>query len=75
MAASLLPSAILCTWALIVFLTGFTMSGFVNRYQSTSAHLESVGIVPPGFGVVPAVLSLLGAGIAEVSTRKFPPLA
>jgi hypothetical protein len=75
MAASLLPSAILCTLALIVFLTGFTMSGFVNPYQSASAHLESLGIVPPGFGVIPAVLSLLGARIAEVSTRKFSRLA
>ena len=75
LAASLLPSAMLCTLALIVFLIGFTMSGFVNRYPSDSAHLESLGIVPPGFGVVPAVLSLLGAGIAEVSIRKFGRLA
>ena len=75
MAASLLPSAILCTLVLMFFVVGFTMSGFVNHYQLVSAHLESLGIVPPGFGVIPAAFSLLGAGIAEVSTRKFRRLA
>jgi hypothetical protein len=66
MAASLLPSATLCTLVLMSFVVGFTMSGFVNHYQLVSAHLESLGIVPPAFGVIPAVFSLLGAGIAEV---------
>ena len=75
MAASLLPSAILCTLMLMIFVVGFTMSGFVNHYQSASARLESLGIVPPAFGVMPAALSLLGAGIAEVSTKKFRRLA
>jgi hypothetical protein len=42
----------------------------VNHYQLVSARLESLGIVPPGFGLVPAVFSLLGAGIAEVSTKR-----
>jgi hypothetical protein len=68
-AASLLPSAILCTLVLMIFVVGFTMSGLVNHYQLVSARLESLGIVPPGFGLVPAVFSLLGAGIAEVSTK------
>ena len=69
MAASLLPSAILCSLVLLIFVVGFTMSGFVNHYQLVSARLESLGIVPPGFGLVPAAFSLLGAGIAEVSTK------
>lgn len=71
MAASLLPSAILCTFALMIFIVGFTMSGFVHHYQLAAARLESLGLVPPGFAVIPAALSLLGAGIAEVSARKF----
>ena len=75
MAASLLPSAVLCTLALIMFVVGFTMSGFVNPYQSASASLESLGIVPPGFGVIPAAFSLLGAGIAEAGNKKFRRLA
>lgn len=70
MAASLLPSAILCSLVLLIFVVGFTMSGFVNHYQLVSARLESLGIVPPGFGLVPAVFSLLGAGIAEVSAKR-----
>ena len=69
-AASLLPSATLCTLVLLSFVVGFTMSGFVNHYQSISARLETLGIVPPGFGAIPAVFSLLGAGIAEVSSKK-----
>jgi hypothetical protein len=36
-----------------------------------SARLESLGIVPPGFGLIPAAFSLLGAGIAEVRTKEF----
>ena len=75
MAASLLPSAILCTLVLMIFVVGFTMSGFVNHYQLVSARLELMGLVPPGFGIIPAGFSLLGAGIAEVSTKKFRRLA
>ena len=75
MAATLLPSAILCTLVLLIFVFGFTMSGFVNHYQLVSARLESLGIVPPGFGLIPAAFSLLGAGIAEISTKKFRRLA
>jgi hypothetical protein len=69
-AASLLPSATLCALVLLIFVVGFTTSGFVNHYQVVSARLESLGVVPPGFGLIPAAFSLLGAGIAEVSTRK-----
>jgi hypothetical protein len=74
-AASLLPSAILGTLVVMIFVVGFAMSGLVNHYQLVSARLESLGIVPPGFGLVPAAFSLLGAGIAEVSTKKFRRLA
>lgn len=70
-AASLFPIAILSAVVLIMFVVGFTMSGFVNHYQMASARLESMGIVPPGFAVIPAAVSLLGAGIAEVNTRRF----
>jgi len=70
MVASQLPSAILCTLVLLIFIAGFTMSGFVNHYQLVSAHLESLGIVPPGFGLIPAAFSLLGAGIAEIGSKK-----
>ena len=70
-AASLLPSAILGTLILLIFVVGFTLSGLVNHYQLVSGRLESLGLVPPGFVVMPAALSLLGAGIAEVSTKKF----
>jgi hypothetical protein len=70
-AASQLPSAILGTLVLLMFAIGFTISGLVNHHQSASAGLESLGIVPPGFVLVPAAFSLLGAAIAEVSTRKF----
>jgi hypothetical protein len=55
----------------MIFIVGFTMSGFVHHYQLAAARLESLGLVPPGFAVIPAALSLLGAGIAEVSARKF----
>ncbi len=75
MAASLLASTILRTLVLMMFVVGFTMSGFLNHYQLASASLESLGIVPPGFGVIPAVVSLLGAGITEVGTKKFRRLA
>ena len=68
MAAILLPSAILGTLVVMTFVVGFTMSGLVNHYQLVSTRLESLGIVPPGFGLVPAAFSMLGAGIAEVST-------
>jgi hypothetical protein len=75
MAASLLPSAIMCTLILLIFVIGFTLSGFVNHYQLVSARVESLGIVPPGFAAIPAAFSLLGAGIAEVSTKKSGRLA
>lgn len=74
-AASLLPSAILGTAVVLIFVVGFTISGFVNHYQLVFARLESLGLVPPGFALIPAVFSLLGAGIAEVSTKEFPRLA
>jgi hypothetical protein len=70
MAAALLPSAILGTSVLMIFVVGFTMSGFVNNYQLVSARLESLGIVPPGFVLIPAAFSVLGVGIAEISTKK-----
>jgi hypothetical protein len=72
---SLLPSAILGTLAVLIFAVGFTISGLVNHYQSGSAHLESLALVPPGFALIPAAFSLLGAGIAEVSAKKFRPQA
>jgi hypothetical protein len=59
-AASLLPSAILGISVVLTFAVGFTMSGSVNHYWWGSARLESLGIVPPGFGLVPAAFSLLG---------------
>jgi hypothetical protein len=74
MAASLVPSAILCTLVLMIFAVGFTMSGYVNHHQLVAARLEGLGIVPPGFGLIPAVFSLLGVGIAEV-INKFHRLA
>jgi hypothetical protein len=74
-AASLLPSAILGAFVVLIFVVGFTISGFVNHYQLVSARLESLGLVPPGFALIPAVFSLLGAGIAEVSAKKFCRLA
>jgi hypothetical protein len=69
-AASLLPSAILGIFVVLIFAVGFTMSASVNHYWWGSARLESLGIVPPGFGLVPAAFSLLGAGIAEVSAKN-----
>ena len=74
-AASLLPSAILGTSVLLIFVVGFTISGFVNHYQLVSARLESLGLVPPGFVLIPAAFSLLGAGASDVSTMKFRRLA
>jgi hypothetical protein len=74
-AASLLPSAILCTLVLLFFVVGFTISGWVNHYQLAFARLESLGLVPPGFALMPAAFSLLGAGIAEGRTKKFRRLA
>jgi hypothetical protein len=71
MAASLVPSAILGASILLIFAAGFTISGLVNHYQLVSTRLESLGLVPPGFVSIPAAFSLLGAGIAEVSTKKF----
>jgi len=70
MAAVLFPSAILGTSVLMIFVVGFTISGFVNHYQLVFARLESLGIEPPGFGLIPAAFSLLGAGIAEIGTKK-----
>lgn len=70
-AASLFPSAIMGTFMLLIFVVGFTLSGLVNHYWWVSARLESLGLVPPGFVVIPAAFSLLGAGIAEVSAKKF----
>jgi hypothetical protein len=70
-AASLLPSAILGTFVVLIFVVGFTISGLVNHYQLVSVRLESLGLVPPGFALIPAAFSLLGAGIAEVSNKKF----
>jgi hypothetical protein len=75
MAASQLPSAILCTLVLLLFVVGFAASGLVNHYQSVSARVESLGLVPPGFGLIPAAFSLLGVVIAEVSTKKFRRIA
>jgi len=62
------------TFAVLIFVIGYTISGFVNPYQLISARLESLGLVPPGFALVPLAFSLLGAGITEVS-RKFRRLA
>jgi hypothetical protein len=75
MAESLFPSAIMCTLVLLIFVAGVTLSGLVNHYQLVSARVESLGIVPPGFAVIPAAFSLLGAGIAELSTKKTGHLA
>jgi hypothetical protein len=69
-AASLLPSAILGTVVVLVFAVGFTMSGIVNHYWWVSDRLESLALVPPGFWLIPAAFSLLGAAIAEVSSKK-----
>lgn len=74
-AASLFPSAILGTFVVLIFVVGFTLSGFVNHCGWVAARLESLGIVPPGFVVIPAAFSLLGAGIAEVSTKTLDRLA
>jgi hypothetical protein len=70
-AASLFPSAIMGTFIVLLFVVGFTLSGLVNHYQLVSARVESMGLVPPGFVLIPAAFSLLGAGIAEVSTKKY----
>ena len=72
-AASLVPSAILGIFILLIFVVGFTLSGFVNH--PWWGRLELLGLVPPGFAVIPAIFSLLGAGIAEVSGKKFGSLA
>ena len=69
-AASLLPSWVMGVFVLLTFTVGFTLSGFVNHYWSMSDRLESMGLVPPGFVLIPAAFSLLGAGIAEVSAKK-----
>jgi hypothetical protein len=69
-AASLLPSWVMGTVILLMFVVGFTLSGLVNHYWLVSDRLESMGLVPPGFVIIPAAFSLLGAGIAEVSTKK-----
>jgi hypothetical protein len=69
-AASLLPSWVMGTFILLMFVVGFTLSGLVNHYWLVSDRLESMGLVPPGFVIIPAAFSLLGAGIAEVSTKK-----
>jgi hypothetical protein len=74
-AASLLPSAILGTFVVLIFAVGFTVSGFMNHYQLVAARLESMALVPPGFALIPAAFSLLGAGIAAVSTKEFRRLA
>ena len=74
-AASLLPSAILGTLTLLIFVVGFTFSSFVNHYQMVATGLESMALVPPGFVVIPAVCSLLGAGMAEFNSKEFPRLA
>jgi len=74
-AASLLPSAILGTFVVPIFVVGFTISGLANHYQLVSVRWESLGLVPPGFALIPAFFSLSGAGIAEVSTKKFGCLA
>jgi|SRR5208282_3697585 len=68
-AASLVPSAIMCTFILLFFVVGFTLSGLANH--PWWVRLELLGLVPPGFAIIPAFFSLLGAGIAEVSTREF----
>jgi len=70
-AASLVPSAIMGILILLLFAIGFTLSGLVNHFGSVSARVESLGVGPPGFVVIPAFFSLMGAGIAEVSTKKF----
>ena len=74
-AASLLPSWVMGIFILLMFAVGFTLSGLGSHYWLVSARLESLGLVPPGFVVIPAACSLLGAGIAEVSTKKFRRLA
>ena len=68
-AASLLPSWVMGTFILLMFAVGFTLSGLVNHFWWV--RLESLGLVPPGFVLIPAAFSMLGAGIAEVSTKKF----
>lgn len=74
-AASLLPSAISGTFVLVIFVVGFTFSGFTNHYQLVASRLESMALIPPGFAVMPALFSLLGAGIAELSEKELPRLA
>ncbi len=73
--ASSAPGAIIGVFLLLMFAVVFTFSGFVNREWWDSAHWEGLGLLLLSFSIIPAAFLLLGAGVAEVSTKKFERLA
>ena len=76
-AVSVAPVAIMGASMLLAVPTEFYLDGFPYYYQwwHGYGHLECQGFILLSFVVVPALLLLLGASIAEVSTRKFDRLA
>jgi hypothetical protein len=75
-AASLFPSAIMGIVLLLIFGIGFALSRFMPDYGWNAAVAsKGLGLYLLGFVVLPAAFLLLGAGVAEVSTKKFERLA
>jgi hypothetical protein len=75
-AAALFPSGIMGTVLLLIFVVAFILSRFVPNYGWDAALAwKGLGLYLLGWVILPAVFLLLGAGVAEVSARKFDRLA
>jgi hypothetical protein len=64
------------TVLLLIFVVAFILSRFVPNYGWDAALAwKGLGLYLLGWVILPAVFLLLGAGVAEVSARKFDRLA
>jgi hypothetical protein len=75
-AACLFPSMIMGTVLFLIFVAGFAISRFVPDYGwNWAVALPGLALWLAGQAILTAIPLLLGAGVAEVRTRKFDRLA
>jgi len=73
-AAATAPGTVIGAILLLEFPLGFIYQGLVN-HQWDFNLLEALGLFLLSFSVIPAAFLLLGAGVSEVSAKKFDRIA